>query len=89
MLPGVCHLLNDMHQPWVPAACPILKDACPPDCGPAGLIMLALQPTASSLRPAVGVFTDRRPQHFALPPALACSLASLPATRRPNIEGRR
>ena len=59
---SVCHLLNDMMQSLLPAIYPILKTALALDFGQIGLITLVNQLTASLLQPAVGFYTDRRPQ---------------------------
>ncbi|MBV9252264.1 MAG: MFS transporter, partial [Acetobacteraceae bacterium] len=74
---SVCHLLNDLNQSLVPAIYPILKNSYQLDFGQIGLITLAFQLTASMLQPVVGMVTDRRPQPFSLPVAMACSLAGL------------
>ena len=74
---SVCHLLNDMNQSLVPAIYPILKESYRLDFGQIGLITLAFQLTASMLQPVVGMVTDRRPQPFSLPVAMACSLGGL------------
>jgi FSR family fosmidomycin resistance protein-like MFS transporter len=74
---SICHLLNDMNQSLVPAIYPILKDSYSLDFGQIGLITLAFQLTASLLQPVVGMVTDKRPQPFSLPVAMACSLAGL------------
>jgi MFS transporter, FSR family, fosmidomycin resistance protein len=74
---SVCHLLNDMNQSLVPALYPVLKDTYRLDFGQIGLITLAFQLTASMLQPVVGMVTDRRPQPFSLPVAMAFSLMGL------------
>ncbi|HEX2940292.1 MAG TPA: MFS transporter [Rhodopila sp.] len=74
---SICHLLNDMNQSLVPAIYPILKDAYHLDFGQVGLITLAFQMTASLLQPVVGMVTDKHPQPFSLPVAMACSLLGL------------
>ena len=74
---SICHLLNDMNQSLVPALYPILKQSYGLDFGQIGLITLAFQLTASLLQPVVGIVTDRRPQPFSLPVAMACSLGGL------------
>ncbi len=74
---SVCHLLNDMNQSLVPAIYPILKQSYALDFGQIGLITLAFQLTASLLQPVVGMVTDKRPQPFSLPVAMACSLGGL------------
>jgi FSR family fosmidomycin resistance protein-like MFS transporter len=70
-------MLNDLNQSLVPAIYPILKDSYHLDFGQIGLITLAFQLTASMLQPVVGLVTDKRPQPFSLPLAMACSLIGL------------
>jgi FSR family fosmidomycin resistance protein-like MFS transporter len=74
---SACHLLNDMNQSLLPAIYPVLKQSYHLDFGQVGLIALASQLTASMLQPVVGMVTDRRPQPFSLPVAMACSLVGL------------
>ena len=74
---SVCHLLNDMNQSLVPALYPILKDAYQLDFAQIGMITLAFQLTASMLQPVVGYITDKHPQPYSLPIAMACSLIGL------------
>jgi FSR family fosmidomycin resistance protein-like MFS transporter len=74
---STCHLLNDMNQSLLPAIYPVLKQSYQLDFGQVGLIALASQLTASMLQPVVGMVTDRRPQPFSLPVAMACSLIGL------------
>jgi FSR family fosmidomycin resistance protein-like MFS transporter len=61
-----CHLLNDMMQSLLPAIYPILKSNYSLDFGQIGLITFTFQATASLLQPAIGYFTDRRPQPYSL-----------------------
>lgn len=72
-----CHLLNDLIQSLVPAMYPILKEAYRLDFGQIGLITLTFQLTASLLQPAVGFYTDRRPQPFSLVIGMGCTLLGL------------
>ncbi len=72
-----CHLLNDLIQSLVPAIYPILKEAYRLDFGQIGLITLTFQLTASLLQPAVGFYTDRRPQPFSLVIGMGCTLLGL------------
>jgi len=74
---SVCHFLNDMNQSLVPALYPILKESYRLDFGQVGLIALASQLTASMLQPVVGMVTDRHPQPYSLPIAMAFSLIGL------------
>ncbi len=79
ILAAVClaHLINDILQSLIPAVYPILKDSYHLDFGQIGLITLASQLTASLLQPLVGLYTDHRPTHFALPAGMASSTAGL------------
>lgn len=74
---GFCHMLNDMQQSLLPALYPILKTEYALDFGQIGLITLAFQITASLLQPLIGIATDRRPQPFALPVGMGCTLLGL------------
>lgn len=74
---SVGHLLNDMMQSLVPAIYPIIKDAHGLSFGQIGLITFAFQLTASLFQPAVGYFTDKRPQPFSLVVGMGFSLIGL------------
>jgi len=74
---SVCHLLNDMVQSLLPAIYPILKSALALDFWHIGLITLVNQLTASLLQPAVGYYTDRRPQPQSLAAGMAFTLSGL------------
>jgi FSR family fosmidomycin resistance protein-like MFS transporter len=74
---SLSHLLNDILQSLIPAVYPILKTSYRLDFGQIGLITLTAQLTASLLQPLVGLFTDRRPQHFAMPLGMASSMTGL------------
>jgi FSR family fosmidomycin resistance protein-like MFS transporter len=63
---SVCHLLNDLLQSLLPALYPILKHDFDLNFTQIGLLTLTNQVTASVLQPAVGTFTDRRPQPYSL-----------------------
>jgi FSR family fosmidomycin resistance protein-like MFS transporter len=71
------HFLNDMVQSLLPAIYPLLKNSFHLSFGQIGLITLTFQLTASLLQPAVGYYTDRRPQPFSLPVGMAFTLAGL------------
>jgi FSR family fosmidomycin resistance protein-like MFS transporter len=79
ILTAVClaHLVNDILQSLIPAVYPILKDSYHLDFSQIGLITLTSQLTASLLQPLVGLYTDRRPTHYALPAGMASSTAGL------------
>jgi FSR family fosmidomycin resistance protein-like MFS transporter len=72
-----CHLLNDTMQALLPALYPVLKSAFDLDFGQIGLITLTFQLTASLLQPAVGFYTDHRPQPYSLVAGMGFSLAGL------------
>ena len=74
---SVSHLLNDTIQSLLPAIYPLLRDSFALDYGQIGLITFTFQVTASLLQPLVGIFTDRRPQPFALPAGMAASFCGL------------
>ncbi|HEX2220883.1 MAG TPA: MFS transporter [Gemmatimonadales bacterium] len=72
-----CHLLNDMMQALLPALYPVLKSGFDLDFGQIGLITLTFQLTASLLQPAVGLYTDHRPQPYSLVAGMSFSLVGL------------
>jgi MFS transporter, FSR family, fosmidomycin resistance protein len=76
---AVClsHLANDTLQSLIPAVYPILKSTYGLDFSQIGIITLVGQLTASLLQPFVGLYTDRRPIHFALPAGMAFSTAGM------------
>ena len=74
---SLCHLLNDMIQFVLPASYPILAANFHLDFGQVGIITLIYQITASMLQPAVGFYTDRRPQYFALPVGMGFSMVGM------------
>jgi MFS family permease len=71
------HLLNDTMQALLPALYPVLKSAFDLDFRQIGLITLTFQLTASLLQPAVGLYTDHRPQPYSLVAGMGLSLAGL------------
>ncbi|MGI9476048.1 MAG: MFS transporter [Hyphomicrobiaceae bacterium] len=74
---SLAHLLNDMMQSLVPAIYPIIKDAHGLSFGQIGLITFTFQLTASLFQPAVGHFTDKKPQPFSLVAGMAFTLIGL------------
>jgi len=72
-----CHFLNDMIQSLLPAIYPLLKNGLGLDFGQIGLITFTNQVVASVLQPIVGLYTDRRPQTYALTVGMGFSLAGL------------
>jgi MFS transporter, FSR family, fosmidomycin resistance protein len=77
-----CHLLNDLMQSLVPALYPILKASYGLSFGQIGAITLTVQCTASILQPAVGFYTDRRPQPYSLTVGIGFTLVGLLAMSR-------
>ncbi len=71
------HLLNDMMQSVLLATYPMLKLGLHLSFGQIGLITLAYQVTASLLQPAIGLYTDRRPQPYSLPVGMLFTLVGL------------
>src|ERR1700683_4122885 len=71
------HLLNDTIQSLIPAIYPVLKDSFQLNFAQIGLITLTFQITASMLHPAVGLYTDHRPQPFSLAIGMGFSLIGL------------
>lgn len=74
---SLAHLLNDMMQSLVPAIYPIIKDAHGLSFGQIGLITFTFQLTASLFQPAVGHFTDRKPQPYSLAAGMGFTLIGL------------
>ena len=72
-----CHFLNDMLQSLIPAIYPQLKSAFSLNYSQIGLITLTYQITASLLQPAVGFYTDHRPQPYSLAIGMGCTLLGL------------
>jgi MFS transporter, FSR family, fosmidomycin resistance protein len=77
---SVSHMLNDMMQSLAPALYPVFRNQLGLTFFETGLITFTFQVTASLLQPLIGLYTDRRPQPYALPTAMLftlCGLASL------------
>jgi len=74
---SVAHLLNDLMQAVIPSIYPILKDEFTLTFTQIGLIQLAFQLTASLLQPAVGIYTDLRPQPYSLPVGMGFTMVGL------------
>jgi FSR family fosmidomycin resistance protein-like MFS transporter len=72
-----CHLLNDVVSSLLPAVYPMLKQIFALSFGQIGLITAVYQLTASLLQPLIGLYTDRRPQTYALPLGMSCTLVGL------------
>lgn len=71
------HLLNDMMQSLLPALYPMLASDFRLDFGQVGLITLVFNLTASILQPAIGLYTDRKPQPYSLPLGMGFTLVGL------------
>jgi FSR family fosmidomycin resistance protein-like MFS transporter len=72
-----CHFLNDMVQSLLPAIYPLLKESFALDFGQVGLITLTYQLVASVLQPAIGYYTDKRPQPYSLSLGMGFTLVGL------------
>jgi FSR family fosmidomycin resistance protein-like MFS transporter len=72
-----CHMLNDTMQSLLLSIYPMLKQSYGLDFGQIGLITLTFQVTASLLQPLVGLYTDRRPQPYALAVGMTSTLLGL------------
>src|ERR1700738_5531726 len=71
------HFLNDTMQSLVPALYPMLKGAYGLSFAQIGLISLVTQVTSSLLQPAVGLFSDHRPQPYSLAAGMGATLIGL------------
>ena len=71
------HFLNDMMQSLVPALYPMLKSSYGLSFAQIGLITLIIQLTSSLLQPAVGLFSDHRPQPYSLAAGMGATLIGL------------
>lgn len=71
------HFLNDLIQSLILAIYPLLKANFALSFTQIGLITLTYQCTASLLQPAIGFYTDRRPQRHALAVGMGFTLAGL------------
>src|SRR5947199_3421606 len=71
------HFLNDTMQSLVPALYPMLKDSYGLSFAQIGLITLTMQVTSSLLQPAVGLFSDHRPQPYSLAVGMGATLVGL------------
>ena len=71
------HFLNDMMQSLVPALYPMWKSEYGLSFAQIGLISLVTQVTSSLLQPAVGLFSDHRPQPYSLAAGMGATLIGL------------
>ncbi|MCF0059428.1 MFS transporter [Dyadobacter sp. CY356] len=60
------HLLNDTLQSLIPSIYPMVKDSFKLSFSQIGLITFTFQLSASVFQPLVGLYTDKKPQPFAL-----------------------
>jgi FSR family fosmidomycin resistance protein-like MFS transporter len=60
------HLLNDTLQSLIPSIYPMVKDSFHLSFSQIGLITLTFQLSASVFQPLVGLYTDKKPQPYAL-----------------------
>ena len=72
-----CHFLNDLMQSLLPSIYPMLKITFGLSFRQIGLITLVSQITASLLQPAVGIYTDRRPQPHSLAAGMSFTLVGM------------
>ncbi|HEY3145095.1 MAG TPA: MFS transporter, partial [Dongiaceae bacterium] len=72
-----CHMLNDTMQSLLLSIYPMLRQSYGLNFGQVGLITLTFQVTASLLQPLVGLYTDRRPQPYALAIGMTSTLLGL------------
>lgn len=64
---SLVHLFNDTIQSVIPAILPILKDTMQLNYTQSGIIVFALNMTASVMQPLVGLYSDRKPRPYMLP----------------------
>jgi len=74
---SLSHLLNDATQSLLAPLYPMFKSGFNLTFTQIGLITLTYQLIASFMQPAVGWYTDRRPQPFSLPIGMAFTLIGL------------
>jgi FSR family fosmidomycin resistance protein-like MFS transporter len=71
------HFLNDTMQSLVPALYPMLKGSYGLSFAQIGVITLTMQVTSSLLQPAVGLYSDHRPQPYSLAIGMGATLVGL------------
>ena len=74
---SLAHFLNDLMQSLVPAIYPIIKESHGLTFGQIGMITFTFQITASLFQPAVGFYTDEKPQPYSLAVGMAFTLVGL------------
>ena len=72
-----CHLLNDMMQALVPSIYPMLKETYQLDFTQIGIITLVFQMAACLFQPAIGLYTDHKPQPYSLAFGMGFTLLGL------------
>jgi len=73
------HLLNDTMQSLIPSIYPMVKDSFQLSFSQIGLITFTFQVSASILQPLVGLYTDKKPQPYALAIGMCFTLLGLVA----------
>jgi FSR family fosmidomycin resistance protein-like MFS transporter len=71
------HLLNDTMQSLIPSIYPMVKDSFKLSFSQIGLITFTFQISASVLQPLVGLYTDKKPQPYALAIGMCFTLLGL------------
>ena len=71
------HLLNDTMQSLIPSIYPMVKDSFQLTFSQIGLITFTFQVSASIFQPLVGLYTDKKPQPYALAVGMCFTLLGL------------
>jgi FSR family fosmidomycin resistance protein-like MFS transporter len=71
------HLLNDTLQSLIPSIYPMVKDSFHLSFSQIGLITLTFQLSASVFQPLVGLYTDKKPQPYALAMGMCFTMLGL------------
>lgn len=71
------HLMNDLMQAIIPSIYPIIKNKYDFSFTQIGMITCTYQITASILQPAIGYYTDRKPQPTSLPFAMIFTMGGI------------
>lgn len=71
------HLLNDTLQSLIPSIYPMVKDSFHLSFSQIGLITLTFQLSASVFQPLVGLYTDKKPQPYALAVGMCFTMLGL------------
>ena len=70
---SLVHFLNDTLQSVIPAILPLLRSELHLSLFQAGIILFAMNITASLFQPVIGIITDKTPLPFLLPVGLTSS----------------